>query len=222
MKATPPARGRLTSALWFLGTLAAIAALTAMGPQEKSLGSNVRVVYLHGVWVWTSLAAFVAAGISGALGLATNRAGLHRWSCALGRTGLIFWISYLPISIWAMQTNWNGLFLAEPRFRLAVIFSVSGLLLQAGVTLLEHPAWTSAGNLFYIIALLIALRTTQNVMHPPAPILNSDAARIQLFFGLLLAFTLLAAGQVARWLYTRDRSGQNISAARQTVRLPQR
>jgi hypothetical protein len=47
--------------------------------------------------------------------------------------------------------------------------------------------------------LLLALATTANVMHPPSPILNSDAARIQLFFLGLLALTLLAAGQIARW-----------------------
>lgn len=218
----PPRRALPASALWFLGTLVVIAALTAIGPQEKSLGSNVRVVYLHGVWVWASLAAFVAAGVCGALGILTSRASLHRWSGALGRTGLIFWISYLPISLWAMQANWNGLYLAEPRFRLAVIFSVTGLLLQAGVAILGNPSLVSVGNLLYIITLMVALRTTQNVMHPPAPILQSDAPRIQLFFGLLLAFTLLAAWQVARWLYARDRHAQEFQAAAGALQLPER
>jgi hypothetical protein len=47
------------------------------------------------------------------------------------------------------------------------------------------------------------LRFTENVMHPPAPILNSDAWRIQLYFTAILALVLLAAFQVARWLYAR-------------------
>jgi hypothetical protein len=98
-----------------------------------------------------------------------------------------------------MQTNWNGLFLAEPRWRMAVVFAITGLLLQLGVTLLEDPLWASAGNLFFLVALALTLNRTQNVMHPPAPILNSDAARIQLFFAGLLLLTLFAAWQVARW-----------------------
>jgi hypothetical protein len=98
-----------------------------------------------------------------------------------------------------MQTSWNGLYLAEPRFRLAVIFSISGLLLQIGVTLLEDPAWASAANIVFAVALYAALLNTQNVMHPPSPMLDSDASRIQLYFGLLFALTLLAAWQVARW-----------------------
>jgi hypothetical protein len=190
-----------SSLVWFALTLLAIAAFTALGPSEKSLGSNVRVVYLHGVWVWAALAAFLAAALTGLVGLIVQNQLLHLWSRTLGRTGLIFWITYIPISIWAMQTNWNGLFLAEPRFRLAVIFSLGGLMLQVGVTLLGDAIWASAGNLVYFLALMFALRTTQNVMHPPAPILNSDAWRIQAYFAGLLVLTLLAAWQIARWWF---------------------
>ena len=76
-----------------------IAALTAIGPAEKTLGANARGVYLHGVWVWTALACFAAAAISGAVGLAAKSTSTHYWSRALGRTGLFFWITYLPISV---------------------------------------------------------------------------------------------------------------------------
>jgi hypothetical protein len=143
----------------------------------------------------------IAAGGAGLLGLLSRREELHRWSLALGRSGLVFWITYLPISLWAMQANWNGLFLAEPRWRLALVFSVSGLLLQVGLAFLDRPAWASAGNLAFILVLLVSLRFTENVMHPPAPILESHAWRIQLYFTILLALLLLAAGQVARWLH---------------------
>ena len=58
---------------WFGLTLALIAVVTLLGPAERSLGSQVRVVYLHGAWVWTALAAFVAAGVIGLVGLLTRR-----------------------------------------------------------------------------------------------------------------------------------------------------
>jgi hypothetical protein len=190
--------------LWFGMSLLGIALLTAFGPAEKTLGVNVRVVYLHGVWVWAALAGFLLAGLAGLAGLLTRRDSLHRWSRALGRTGLLFWISYIPISMWAMETNWNGLFLAEPRFRLAVVFAIGGLLLQAGLILMEAPIWASLGNLLYLAALLVALGATPNVMHPPSPILNSDAWRIQLFFGILFLLTLFAAWHVARWWHRRE------------------
>ena len=193
---------------WFGLLLAAAAGFTLLGPAEKSLGTNVRVVYLHGAWVWAALACFLAAGILGAIGLILRRESLHRWSRTLGRTGLFFWITYLPISMWAMQTNWNGLFLAEPRWRLAIVFALGGLLMQIGLTLLENPAWASAANITYFLTLLLALTNTPNVMHPPAPILTSDAWRIQLFFSGLLLLTLLAAAQFARWLFQFERAGK--------------
>jgi hypothetical protein len=193
--------------LWLILILIATAIITAAGPAEKILGSNARVVYLHGAWVWSALFTFLAAGITGLLGLVTRRIKLHHWSRALGRTGLLFWITYLPISMWAMQTNWNGLFLAEPRWRLAVVFAVGGLLLQTGLTLIQNPAWASAGNLVYIIILLLSLANTQNVMHPPSPMLSSNAPRIQLTFGAMTLLSLLAAWQVARLWLRLERTG---------------
>jgi hypothetical protein len=101
--------------------------------------------------------------------------------------------------MWAMQTNWNGLFLAEPRWRVAIVFAVGGLVLQIGITLLENPAWASALNLAYALILMYVLQTTDQVMHPGSPIFASGAWRIQVYFIVLLVLTLLAAWQVARW-----------------------
>jgi len=190
--------------IWFTLTLLTIGIFTTIGPAEHSLGTHIRVVYLHGAWVWASLAAFLAASVFGGLGLFTQRKSFHYWSGAFGRTGLIFWISYLPLSLWAMQSNWNGLFLAEPRWRLALIFAITGIFLQVGLSLVDKPNLTSGLNLCYFIALMFALQHTPNVMHPTSPILNSDAWRIQLFFFGLVLLTLLAVWQMARWWYKSE------------------
>jgi hypothetical protein len=190
--------------LLFSILLLAIILVTASGPAEKVLGANVRIVYLHGAWVWAALFGFAAAALVGSLGLILRRNNLQLWSRALGRTGLTFWITYLPLSMWAMQTNWNGLFLAEPRWRFAMIFAAGGLILQVGVSLIDNPAGASIANIAYFLALVFALANTENVMHPPSPILNSNAPRIQTFFVLLLILILLAGSQIARWWYKRD------------------
>lgn len=195
-----------TGLLWFALTLAAIAALTVVGPAEQSLGTNVRVVYLHGAWVWAALISIMAAGLIGLVGLVTRRERLHHWSRALGRTGLVFWITYLPISLWAMQANWNGLFLMEPRWRLAMYFAVGGLLLQVGITLIDKPIWASGLNLAYALMLIYALQTTEQVMHPSSPIFSSNSWRIQAYFVGLTALSILAAWQMTRLLLKADSS----------------
>ena len=214
--------------VWLTLTILVIFALTFIGPAEKTLGAHVRIVYLHGAWVWTSLAAFVAAGLCGLIGLALRSIKLQYWSRALGRTGLFFWFTYLPISMWAMQANWNGLFLAEPRFRIALIFAVAGLLMQAGITLLEKPAWAAALNILYVALLIVTLVNTPNIMHPPSPIITSDAWRIQLYFAALCGITFLAAWQIARLDIARQdmarldmaRSGMNLE--KKTSSSPQK
>lgn len=194
-------RSKKSSQLWFVLTLVAIVFLTAISPEEKVLGEGVRAVYLHGAWVWTSLVLFLAAGILGVVGLLTNRQKFHCWSSASGRSGVFFWVSYLPVSIWAMQTNWNGLFLSEPRFRMAMIFAITGILLQLGLTLVDNPSLTSSANLIFISTLFLTLQSTENVMHPPSPMLQSDFSIIQLYFGGLVLLMIAAAWQITRWLY---------------------
>lgn len=193
--------------LLFFLSLLVVAGVTLISPPEATLGSNVRVVYLHGSWVWTSLAAFIAAALVGVAALATRRITLHGWSRALGRTGLFFWITYLPLSLWAMQSNWNGLFLSEPRWHFAMIFAITGILLQLGLTFLP-VSWSSIGNIAYVVALFVVMNSTENVMHPPGPMLESDFGRIQIFFYTLTLLLFFTAWQVARWFHHIDNKEQ--------------
>jgi hypothetical protein len=190
--------------VWFFTLVVAIAFLTAFGPAEHSLGTHIRIVYLHGAWVWAALVAFMLGGLLGIVSLLIHRDNYYRWSEAFGRTGLFFWITYLPLSLIAMETNWNGLFLAEPRWKLALVFAIAGILLQAGLSLADTPSLTAGLNLVFLMALIFALVRTPNVMHPSAPIFNSHAWRIQLYFLGLVLLTLLAMWQMARWLYKNE------------------
>jgi hypothetical protein len=192
-----------------LSVIVVIIIVTFFGPEEKALGSNVRIVYLHGAWVLTAEIAFVAAALAGAAGilasfvkqLASYRSGLLSWSEALGRTGILFWVTYLPLSLWAMQSNWNGLFLAEPRFRLALTFAVVGVLMQAGLWMLDNKVWTAAANIAYIVVLRVIFASAANIMHPPpSPIFNSGNYQIIAFFVGLNLLSWLAAYFAARWL----------------------
>jgi hypothetical protein len=192
-----------TPILWLLVGLLVSAAFTTLGPEEATLGTNVRVVYLHGAWVWTSLGAFVLAALVGLAALTLRRRNLHIWSRALGRTGIFYWITYLPISLWAMQTNWNGLFLAEPRWRFAMVFAISGLLLQLGLSFLP-VIWSSVGNIAFLLTLYASMLSTENVMHPPGPMLESDFGRIQIFFYTLTLLLFFTAWQFSRWMRELD------------------
>ncbi|MCJ7512559.1 MAG: hypothetical protein MUO23_06265 [Anaerolineales bacterium] len=191
---------RRTPVILLASALLVLAVLTAFGPAERSLGSNVRLVYLHGAWVWAALLGLGAAAACGGIALVTRRVAWQAWSRALGLAGTAFWVTYLPISLLTMQMNWNGLFLQEPRWRLGLHFAVAAIVLQIGWKLLDRPTWTSGGNLLFFMALTLALVGAEQVLHPPAPIAASGSAAIQGFFLAMLAVALIAEWLLARWL----------------------
>ena len=191
---------RFSPLLLFFVTVLVIAVLALFGPEEQSLGSNVKIVYLHGAWVLAAELAFAISALVGLLALVLRREQLHQWSSALGRTGIVFWVTYLPLSLWAMQANWNGLFLAEPRFRLALTFAVVGALMQVGLWLVNIGWITSLANLVFFVALRAVFATAADVMHPPpSPIFNSGLWNIIIFFVLLNIFAWLAAFFLTKW-----------------------
>ena len=69
---------RISPAYLFITMVTLILMLSLFGPQEQSLGSNVRIVYLHGAWVLAAEAAFAAAALTGLVGLLLRRVNLQR------------------------------------------------------------------------------------------------------------------------------------------------
>ena len=116
-------------------------------------------------------------------------------------------MSYLPLSMLAMQSNWNGLFLAEPRFRLAVTFAVVGTLLQVGLWMMSNKLMTSVANIAYIIVLRAIFASASNVMHPPpSPIFNSGNYVIIGFFVALNLLAWVAAYFLTKYFRTFESS----------------
>lgn len=192
-----------TRLLGLAATLAAILLVTALSPIEQTLGESIRVVYFHGAWVWAGLITFGLAALSGLLGLALRR-GWPRWSLALGRTGLFFWLTYLPMSLWVMQMFWGGFYFDEPRWRVPFTFAVVAVLLQAGLWLLNAPdVLTCLGNLGFGAALWWNTLQAESVLHPESPVMDSNSPRIQVFFAVLVILSLGFGAQLAALLHRR-------------------
>lgn len=183
--------------IWLLVLVLIVLLFTSLAPLEKTLGVNARIVYLHGAWVWASLVTIIAAGLTGILALIIRKSGYHAWSRAWGRAGLALWLFNLPISLYVMQANWNGLFFAEPRWRIPFTFAVVGLLLQTGLSFMK-PVWASVANPLYALALFITMQGLEAVLHPVSPIFNSSFVTIRLFWAVLLMLLVLLAWQTAR------------------------
>lgn len=185
-------------------SLVSTLALAWVGPSEATVGANVRLVYLHGTWVWAALIAFAASAVCGLMGLLRRAGRFQRWSRSLGLVGILFWVTSLPLSLATMQANWNGLYLSEPRWRIGVDFAVAGVLLQAGSQILAHDGWTSLLNALFFSTLVWRLVNAEQVMHPPSPVLNADSLAIRWFFLAMLALYLSAAYFLGKWIFLRS------------------
>jgi hypothetical protein len=181
-----------------LGTGLIILLLALMAPQDATLKEISPVVYVHGAMVWTAILTFTASGLFGLAALVWDKDVLHAWSRALGRTGLLFWIVYLPLSMWASQATWNGIPLGDPRFRTAFQVLALATAFQIAATLWGPTSRLgSLLNAILAVVLWVLMLTTQDIMHPQNP-MRSSAPTIQFFFALLLGGCGIAAVQVAR------------------------
>lgn len=178
-------------------TVLVTAAVTLLGPTERTLGANLRLVLLHGGMVWAGKITFAAAGLTGLVGLIGRRQAWHDASLALGRTGLVFWLVYLPMSLLVQVQNWGGIFWDEPRWRVPFTFGVVALLLQLGLWLLRQPQISSLANLVFAALLWWQLGDITNVLHPDSPVFGSGSSSIPVFFLFLLGLCLLTAAQLA-------------------------
>jgi hypothetical protein len=142
-----------------------------------------------------------AAGVVGLAALAAmlfkRDNALHAWALALGRTGLVFWVAYMPVSMLASQLAWNAVFLAEPRYTTAFRVLAIGVIVQVLVFLFNRRVISSVLHAAQAAIMWVMLLTTPSILHPNNPILRSVPS-IRFFFGLIVLACGVAALQVAR------------------------
>jgi len=189
---------------WFILAVLTTAGLTSVGPQEKAPGDYARIIYLHDAWLLTAETALGLAALVGLAAILSRRESLHRWSAALGRTGVFFWAAYLPMALWAFHISWGEFFRTEPRFQATVALAATGVVLQIVLSLLARPTITSLFNVLFYVALQISVLRKGYILHsPPPPIFGSGLLSIELFFIGIIFLTMAAAYFMTRWWLSR-------------------
>ena len=194
----------LKQPLAILITLALIVGAAFLAPIEKTLGSNIRLIYVHAAWVWTGKLAFGLSAIAGLLALVFfTRKKLVNLSRAIAYTALFFWLTYLPMSLIVMQVNWGGFFFDEPRWRVPLLLGIIAILLQVGLWIFNNDRLTAAGNFLFGVALWLELGGVENILHPDNPIGTSDSTAIMGSYTLILILTIILGAQLTLWIYER-------------------
>ena len=190
---------RIHPLMGFLLALCLAGAFAFLAPVEQTLGTGMRLVFFHGAWVWVGILLYVLSAVLGLIGLVTRREMIHIYSAALGRSALVFWVTYLPMSLMVMQIFWNGFFFDEPRWRIPFMLGLVSLCLQVGLWLIDILKLNSLVNLLFGVVFVISMSGMQSILHPESPVSSSSSWMIKVNFSLVFILSLFAALWLVRF-----------------------
>lgn len=184
------------------GLLLSVLFLLYLAPEEATLGTGIRTVYIHVSLTWTGMAGLALAGLLGLAVLITAHEKLAQWMQTVSWVGFGFYVAGITMSAIASYINWGGVFWKEPR--MAAAFNS----LAVATIILILNGWISSlrmrGFLQAVVPVIITwfTYTAPLVLHPDNPIRSSDSVGIQTaFIGL---FFLSAS--IAAWIIWRVRA----------------
>ncbi len=187
------ALGLVVAALWAL-----------LAPEERSLGSGIRMVYLHVSATWAGITFLYGVGLLGGVSsFLPSPDGLRGWLRSVWTAGLAAFAVGFLLSLVAAQASWGGIFWAEPRVRASlgvVAVSLLALTVEAGV---RGSRWRGLTWTVAALACFVILRSAGLFIHPDRPIRSTTPWSIRGTFLGLYAFSLVIGAALASALSRR-------------------
>ncbi len=167
-------------------------------PEEKTLGSLVKLVYLHAGLAFSALLFFLFVLVFSVLPLIVKNRLVFLKS--LSFTALALWLAYLLSSLLVAYLAWGNVNWSEPRLRIAweIVFLASLFFYLA--FLFEEKGKTPFYFylLFGLVPLLLWL-TRYSVLHPNNPVGRSPSLTIKIF-SYLINLEVFSLGVVSFYL----------------------
>jgi|GEM_PF-1462666 len=187
---------RLSMFLLFIGILTA-----AISPSEKIIGKALALVYLHvGFFIGALVLLFLTFLTAFLLPKEKARSIL---TGSFYTTGGIAWFAYFLLSAVVAVLSWGGIYWQEPRMIIAVRVIFLFLLAQALNHFLEKKYQDVIFGLAAFSSILIWLFRF-SILHPRAPIRESNSLSIKLFALVSIISTALSILMLAAALAGRD------------------
>ncbi len=186
---------RLTTAV--LLTLSLLAALlTIIAPVERTLGSGIRIVYLHVSLTWVGMAGLLLAGVVGLALLIWPRPTLQQWLHVISYVAFGFYVVGAVVSLIAEEVNWGAIFWHEPRTASVLQVVAVGVIVHVAGSWLPRARVQGLLHLALAGFMMWSTMRAELVLHPDNPVGLSSSGGIRLgFYGLTVLF-----GIAAMWL----------------------
>lgn len=198
---------RLTTAVLTAITLVA-ALLLLLSPAEQTLGSGIKIVYLHVALIWVGMAGLVTAGVLGLLVLLQPQRALRHWLAVVGWVAFGFFAAGAIVSLIAEIVNWGAIFWSEPRTASILQVLAVAVIVQVASS---WPLNTRVQGLFHAFLAGFMLWSTARaelVLHPDNPVGASSSSGIRFGFYGLFALWGVAAVWLTLYVHQRTSAGQ--------------
>lgn len=188
-------RHRVTLAV--LGGIVTLAAvIVVMIPAEKTLGEGIRSVFIHGALLLTGMLGLYLAGVLGLAVAVSGQEGLWKLTRTVGWVGFGMYVAGILMSFPAARVNWGGMFLAEPRMRVAFNNTALALLVLVATGFVKQVRANGLLTAGLAIFLAWSTYTAPLVLHPSNPIGSSPSLAIKLTFAALMVLCVAAAAWI--------------------------
>jgi hypothetical protein len=200
--------------LWLAPAVLVLAAavIVVAAPAERTLGANIRYVYVHVALTWAGMLGLAVAAAMGVVVLMRPDRRLAAWLQTTGEVALVWMALGTFVSVVAAQATWGGGFLIEPRGQ-AVL-----RLLAVGVIAAVAGRWGARPRVQAALAISIAayaaysLGAAPLLLHPRNAIGSAGPGGIQATFASLT----LIAGLLEVWTvrHLRGAASQGMTRGR--------
>jgi hypothetical protein len=176
---------------WFLTIIVILQfAVLYFSPNEQTLGSGIKPVYLHVSLTWAGMIFLSISALLGILALFLGRDHLAMWHRSFLSTALLIYGVGFFISLFASWVNWGGIPFQEPRIRNAINVVVIGIVVWTMQEMFNNERIQGASGIFPFIFILFVRGSDRMVLHPDNPV-NSAPWGIKLTFFLMFSLALL-------------------------------
>lgn len=171
--------------------------LILVSPEEKTLGTLIKLIYLHSALITAGLSLFTAAGLVSLISLFKRRTNFELLF-AIEKTAIIFWVAATITGDLASVFIWGGINPGEPRFAATMIIVLLSVSVYFISTSVENNKIVSLLGIGLALSVWVIMGTAGKILHPDNPF--TDSGTIQIYFFLITFVFLAASVLTVRWM----------------------
>ncbi len=173
-----------------------------LSPEDKELGSVLKLIYLHGALIDTGLFLFTAVGFVSLISFFRTSSGFYQLF-AIEKTAIIFWVAATVAGNITSQLAWGGIFWGEPRLQATILISLISISIYLISSASENPKIVSFLGIGLALAVWGLIILAGRIMHPDNPFSVSDSS-IRFFFVAITLMFLMASILTVRWMTKKE------------------